>query len=737
MSDIMVEKFFEDQPIPVPIEGAEKILFQMKNCICKIHQEDGKKGTGFFCKMPILNNKLPVLITNNHLLGENDIKNGKIIKLTINNDIKEIKLDNSRKKFTNEEKDITIIEIESNKDEIYNYLEFDENDLYKNKENIELEYQNKSIYILHYPKGKLNVSYSIIKKIENNVEIYHCCNTEPGSSGGPILSLEAFKVIGIHCGAHKIEEYNFGIFFKYAIDLFKKYINYKNGNDIKQKIDINIYPLNSNVESKKMNKPETNISKEKPPFPLCCNGEINDKINFYHRKECKAELNKFNLFHVINNDININNLYHDKNANKNIEVKYNNHREAINSSSVLITDKNSSKEFNRNSRYIKERKPSICYIMENRENIFSVIDSNCQLNSKFCKGGEILYDKNKKYRKNNILNKSKEFSFDLLDNNRYIDSIELSKNIEQDKESEIIPILKVKKNDILYNESNRRKNSLKFRKKNIKLYDIKDDIENEKVNNNLVSGFSTNRNRYLNERNNLKEEESIKNINGKKRIIYKKKPQKFGKNINNLNSIIQNCDNKNSGYSIEKNNIKEDNKLHYRTQENFENNIKNKKLTHNEKTLILDKVNNSKKISFKQRNISINNLSFNYTNSDIKEKIDESKNNNLMASQDCINFNYNINIGKIYDTKKIKNNYQNDSFYGNKSGIIHKELKNKDDNILKKDSVSNFDGKENSEIIIRKVKSTFKKLIKEEKSKNLLAFQKKKLFNDNLHKFKK
>jgi hypothetical protein len=274
-------------------------------------------------------------------------------------------------------------------------------------------------------------------------------------------------------------------------------------------------------------------------------------------------------------------------------------------------------------------------------------------------------------------------------------------------------------------------------KKNIKLYDIKDDIENEKVNNNLVSGFSTNRNRYLNERNNLKEEESIKNINGKKRIIYKKKPQKFGKNINNLNSIIQNCDNKNSGYSIEKNNIKENNKLHYRTQENFGNNIKNKKLTHNEKTLILDKVNNSKKINFKQRNISINNSSFNYTNSDIKEKIDENKNNNLMASQDCINFNYNINIGKIYDTKKIKNNYQNDSFYGNKSGIIHKELKNKDDNILKKDSVSNFDGKENSAIIIQKVKSTFKKLIKEEKSKNLLAFQKKKLFNDNLHKFKK
>ena len=164
MSDIMQEKLFVNQPIPVPIEGTEKILFQMKNCICKIHKEDGNKGTGFFCKIPILNNILPVLITNNHILGENDIENGKIIKMTINSNIKEIKIDNLRKKYTNAEKDITIIEIESNKDEIYNYLELDEKDLYKNEENIKLEYQNKSIYILHYPKGKLNVSYSIIKK---------------------------------------------------------------------------------------------------------------------------------------------------------------------------------------------------------------------------------------------------------------------------------------------------------------------------------------------------------------------------------------------------------------------------------------------------------------------------------------------------------------------------------------------------------------------------------------------
>ena len=40
----------------------------MKNCICKILTNDGKKGTGFFCKIPYLNKLLPVLVTNNHIL---------------------------------------------------------------------------------------------------------------------------------------------------------------------------------------------------------------------------------------------------------------------------------------------------------------------------------------------------------------------------------------------------------------------------------------------------------------------------------------------------------------------------------------------------------------------------------------------------------------------------------------------------------------------------------------------
>ena len=239
MSVVIQEKLIEDQPIPVSIEGTEMILDQMKKCVCKIYQ-NGNKGTGFFCKIPFDNNLLPVLITNNHVLNENDIKNNKKIELSINNVVKEIKIDNSRKRYTNSDIniDITIIEIKPNKDGFYDYLNLDENDIYKNKRNIELEYKKKSIYVLHYPKGKLNVSYGLINNIIDNKKISHYCRTEEGSSGSPILSLETFKVIGIHYGGDPNIKLNYGTFIKYAIDLFNNnYKNYKNEINIIYKTD--------------------------------------------------------------------------------------------------------------------------------------------------------------------------------------------------------------------------------------------------------------------------------------------------------------------------------------------------------------------------------------------------------------------------------------------------------------------------------------------------------------------
>ena len=227
-SNLIKEVLIEDQPIPVPIKGIKKILFQLENCICQIYQKKGGKGTGFFCKILFQNQLLPVLITNNHVLNEKDIENNEIIELTMYNDKEKgnrdvsIKIDNLRKRYTNSKIDITIIEIKPEEDKINYFLEIEE------KEMTEKEYRKKSIYILHYPNEKY-VSYGLINQIRENKEIIHYCNTEKGSSGSPILSLKSYKVMGVHYGGKN--KYNYGTYIKYAINeinnKYRKEINIK------------------------------------------------------------------------------------------------------------------------------------------------------------------------------------------------------------------------------------------------------------------------------------------------------------------------------------------------------------------------------------------------------------------------------------------------------------------------------------------------------------------------------
>ena len=150
------------QSIKVSIEGTKNILFQMENCICDIYIKNAIIGIGFFCKIPFNNKLLPGLITNSNILN----KNNKIIKLIINKVEKEIKIDNSRQKYFNLEKSLTIIEIKPNKDKIYNYLDLDENEIYK--ENIELEYNKKPIYMIQKSNEEVSVSYGIMNDIKNN-----------------------------------------------------------------------------------------------------------------------------------------------------------------------------------------------------------------------------------------------------------------------------------------------------------------------------------------------------------------------------------------------------------------------------------------------------------------------------------------------------------------------------------------------------------------------------------------
>ena len=102
-NNISNEKYINEAPIPVSMENTEKIIKQMKNCVCKIHKEN-KMGTGFFTKIPYNSNILPVLITNNHILDRDDIKCGNTITISLNNqkEFINIKIDESRKVFTDD-----------------------------------------------------------------------------------------------------------------------------------------------------------------------------------------------------------------------------------------------------------------------------------------------------------------------------------------------------------------------------------------------------------------------------------------------------------------------------------------------------------------------------------------------------------------------------------------------------------------------------------------------------------
>ena len=234
MEDFREEKFIKYGLDPISLSTMEKISHQMKTCICKIYINGGI-GTGFFSKIPYNNELLKVLITNNHILGENEIKNNKILTISLNDEkeTKNIKLNNKRKIYINEILDVTIIEIDENKDNIHDYIELDNeiiNSINLNKEEIIYKYKNiyknKSIYILNYLNGNnIVVSYGYISEINQKNGINHKCNTNKGSSGSPILSLKSNKLIGIHCGTFSKCEYNIGTLIIYPIIEFQNIMN--------------------------------------------------------------------------------------------------------------------------------------------------------------------------------------------------------------------------------------------------------------------------------------------------------------------------------------------------------------------------------------------------------------------------------------------------------------------------------------------------------------------------------
>lgn len=209
-------------------ENKRIIKDQINNCLCKIKYNDKNiNGMGFLCKIPFLDNLLPVLITNSQILKKDDITIGKKIEFSLFNEKDninhKIEIEKTTKKFTNDI--IAIIEIKNKDLTNNNFLQIDGT---LDKQNLNKIY-NKRAILLYNIKGK-NVNYyqgEIGKINEEDYSFTYFNQSKATSLGSPIMNSLNNKVLGINIEVK--DNLNKGIFIIKPIEDFNKN-NYKNKN---------------------------------------------------------------------------------------------------------------------------------------------------------------------------------------------------------------------------------------------------------------------------------------------------------------------------------------------------------------------------------------------------------------------------------------------------------------------------------------------------------------------------
>jgi hypothetical protein len=404
------EKFIDNYPIQVSISSMEKILFQMKKCVCKIYTGNST-GTGFFCKIYIKNKAIKTFITNNHVLDKSYLNSNKIIQISLDDENKMgiITINEKLFNFTDESLDITILEIDEN-NEINKYVEYLEidNRIYNDKEYYNDLFEKKPIYTMNYAKGKnILASYGIFKSmdIDSNF-IRHTCSTDTGSSGAPIILLDSLKVIGIHSTDSRLN-YNTGIFMKNTISLFvKNFEKNQENRKIFAKINTNKINMTKIQRNNKYLKTENNKNNSiYQPF-------INDKIklNQFSDKNNKNRANDYNITKRKNiiedysyllrkneNNINNNRIISDHNINK-LSIDKNKKSSEITKIHYYAT---TNKIPNKKDTNIYEKQSYHKLFKNNNQNIYLISDYQST------KSHNIIYNNINNNKNNKIKNNNK------------------------------------------------------------------------------------------------------------------------------------------------------------------------------------------------------------------------------------------------------------------------------------------------------------------------------------------
>ena len=211
----------------------KKLEEEGKNSLLEVNLKNNKKGFCLLCEIPFsynlkLTNK-GIIINKNFF---DQVKENKIEIINKNNTIQEIEL-NKKFKFIDKDYNITIIELESENNNLNNNFTF--------KENI-FEYdddKNKiTIYILYYSENKqINISFGELKQTKN-MKIFaflNEINTFPISS--PIFNFKDKTLIGYYIGFNSENNCHEGQYFRFPINncIFQKNISIGVLNRLKRK----------------------------------------------------------------------------------------------------------------------------------------------------------------------------------------------------------------------------------------------------------------------------------------------------------------------------------------------------------------------------------------------------------------------------------------------------------------------------------------------------------------------
>ena len=235
-------------PSPALTKGSpfliSKQIIQVSKSVCKI-MDDNMISSGFLIKFFKGDKEFFCLMTNEHSISKEKIKQKKKITFTYDNEKKISQIILLLEKryirdFTDIDIDATVIEILPEDNIPKDYFLMPNIDYYDNFNSL----LNKEITIIQYPFGKLCISSGKIKEINEN-EFTHLASTDMGSGGSPIFLMNSSKVIGIQIAGNHRKMENYGDFIFPIYKFFKNFPENKIEND-KDSIENNIKEISNN-----------------------------------------------------------------------------------------------------------------------------------------------------------------------------------------------------------------------------------------------------------------------------------------------------------------------------------------------------------------------------------------------------------------------------------------------------------------------------------------------------------